>query len=157
MLPPISTRALYAQCVNGVLRDRDLLGLMFPDFEKILRILADVKGSVGVIEFATYSAARRTVDHFTDSHYVRLQWLSLTVKIPNFTVEELFQIKPIIADLSLCAGRVVGSTDLRRKRTRALEDHTVSVAKALTCSGAFREDDFDALVEQLICWRSRDA
>jgi hypothetical protein len=166
-IPPISSRLVYVEISATSKRiSVDLLRTIFPNIQKVWRVLVSSCGRTCLVEFASHSSARRAVDsrqqpssHLTygqtfDSSSVKCAWASSSVAIPPLRIDYLtdFPVFEMVDDDSI----VAPSLDWRRPRPRSEsiysnKSHEVGslpdLMSILKCTGAF--DDYPPQLSQL--------
>lgn len=166
-VPPISSRLVYVEVCHPNSRiSTELLRSLFPNMQKVWRILISRTGRRCLVEFASHSSARRAVDsrqQLAIQHgalcagaelAVKCSWASPTVGIPPLRIdyETEFPIFVVTDDESMIAP----SLDWRRPRPRSdslysCRAHDQSTApdllSILRYTGAF--DDYPPQLSQL--------
>ena len=166
-VPPISSRVVYIEVPSQYGRiTLDLLRRLFPNIQKVWRIILSREGRSCLIEFASHSSARRAVDsrqqgHSPNSssptsksdHGIKCAWVSPLVEIPPICITKGTDL-PVV-EFAIDESIISPSLDWRRPRPRTDSDcpkdlegfSAVDLMSVLKWTGAF--DDYPALVSQL--------
>ena len=130
--PPISSRMVFVEVPSHYPPiTLDFLKVIFPNIQKVWRVLSSRSGRKCLVEFASHSSARRAVDsrqssaqlgisNSTDHHSVRCAWASPYAAIPPLSVEYAMELPlfEIVDDESI----ITPSLDWRRPRPRSASD-----------------------------------
>jgi hypothetical protein len=117
----LNSRVIYVQIPSDMgIISLDLLSKLFPNVQKIWRIILHSSGHSCLIEFASHSSARRAVDYrqpFADTSPVRCHWVDRDVDIPILDLEKISKNFPIIEIIETIENEVIKpSGDWRRPR-----------------------------------------
>jgi hypothetical protein len=128
-VPPISSRVVYVELPPGNGRIHlELLRNLFPNVQKVWRVILSPSGKSCLIEFASHSSARRAVDARQQGaasvltgppiyHNVKCAWVSPYVHIPPLSIDYIADL-PVI-EVATDDSMIAPSMDWRRPRPRA--------------------------------------
>jgi hypothetical protein len=164
-VPPISSRMVFVEVPNDYSPiTLDFLKVIFPNIQKVWRILISGSGQRCLVEFASHSSARRAVDsrqsaaaclpHTMTHQAVRCAWACPFVAIPPLRVDYAIGLPlfEVVDDESIIAP----SLDWRRPRPRSGSAGSIKTAEVFSVSdllsilqgtGAF--DDYPPQAAQL--------
>jgi len=158
---PISSRVVYVEVPSTYATiSLDMLRRLFPNIQKVWRIILASDGKSCLIEFASHSSARRAVDSRQQGHpinnmnqeqVVRCAWVSPNVEIPPIVITHEVDLPVVEYATDDCL--VIPSLDWRRPRPRTTSECSkadifdIDLVSLLTATGAF--DDYPPLLCQL--------
>jgi hypothetical protein len=162
-VPPISSRMVYVEVPSNFSPiSIDLLRTLFPNMQKVWRVITSTNGRKCLVEFASHSSARRAVDsrqmagnfgHQSNSQ-VKCSWASAYAHIPPLRIEYITEL-PIVETMD-DESAIAPSLDWRRPRPRSESSFAITCADVFSTSdllsvlertGAF--DDYPPLLSQL--------
>ena len=165
-VPPITSRVVYVEIPSGSGRIHlDLLRNLFPNVQKVWRVILSPSGRSCLIEFASHSSARRAVDARQQgycsaltgasvSSNVKCAWVSPYVHIPPLAIDYIADL-PVI-EVAMDESIIAPSMDWRRPRPRAESGSSVKsqdvfsthdLLSVLKGTGAF--DDYPPQASQI--------
>jgi hypothetical protein len=154
---PITSRCVFVEVIAPHIQiSLDSLRRVFPNIQKIWRVILARHGRSCLIEFASHSSARRAVDsrqhvpsHGPQDNTIKCAWVAPNVDIPPLRLEpdESFPVMEYAVDESI----ISPSLDWRRPRPRTGSDFSrdqdafasFDLTTILRCTGAF--DDYPPL------------
>jgi hypothetical protein len=162
-VPPISSRMVFVEVPpNYAPISIEFLRNMFPNIQKVWRVILSRNGRKCLVEFASHSSARRAVDSrqitmgfgHNPSSTVKCSWASAYAAIPPLRIEYATELP--IFEMTEDESVISPSLDWRRPRPRS--DSTCALASSdffsiadllnvLKGTGAF--DDYPPLPSQL--------
>ena len=163
-IPPMVSRVVFVEVPANYGRiSLDTLSNLFPNIQKVWRLILAKDARSCLIEFASHSSARRAVDARLQGHssynsspsVVRCAWVSPSVNLPPLSIAGAADL-PIV-EFATDDSIIQPSLDWRRPRPRNNSDHLLKkfpgefspqeLMSVLNLTGAF--DDYPPNLSQL--------